>query len=68
MQGEKDFGKVTSTFLQNSGTAHKQKEGDAQGKSNSLADLVVSNSSCFSDNSTCHAIPSYSCVWVRWYI
>lgn len=61
MQGEEE---LTSTSLQNSGMAHKQKEGDAEGKSNSLADLVVSNISCFSDNSTCHdsAILSHACI------
>lgn len=50
--------------------AHKQKEGDAEGKSNSLADLIVSNSSYFSDNSTCYdsAILSHSCIWIRLYI
>lgn len=47
MQGEEELGRVTSTSLQNSGIAHKQKEGDAEGKSNSLAGLFVLNGSCF---------------------
>lgn len=46
MQGEEELGRVTSTSLQNSGIAHKQK-GDAEGKSNSLAGLFVLNGSCF---------------------
>lgn len=52
MQGEEELGRGTSTSLQNIGMAHKQKEGDAEGESNSLADLVASNSSCFSYKST----------------
>lgn len=70
MQGEEELGRVTSISLQNSGMAPKQKEGDAEGKSNSLAGLVVSNSSYFSDNSTCHdsAILSHAHIWIRWYI
>lgn len=70
MQGKEELGKGTSTSLQNSGMAHKQMEGDAEGKSNCLADLVASNSSCFSHNGACQDSVrlSHACIWVGWFM
>lgn len=59
MQDEEELGRGTSTSLQNLGMDHKQKE-NAEGKPNSLAGLVASNSSCFGDNSICQDTTSLS--------